>query len=335
MRFLILAEEQLNPSENEETSAPEADEALPDTPGMAGRETAEKIQARRRRRNIAAIVLSVALLGFIGFTIAAFLGRVSGNFAVALNPRNKSDNLSLSLQADSDKTSTLLADGIANANPAASDQVFDYLDDNVFNQDNLGGSYNAYWQNGIVSGSLLSAEKGEEAVAAALVYVFYLHNNTEEALTYTYQFSISEYVAPINEANEPYEYLRIALYRDSLADDGSSEGFEIYGYQSLEKGTVDGGKEDTRECVSKTMKTKDEEGNVLRYPSLDLTRPESKGYCTPFYDETGVIIRDQALIAPKATVRYCIVSWLEGNDAECSGAVPEGASMTFQMEFDG
>ena len=300
-----MAEEQLNPSENEETSAPEADEALPDTPGMAGRETAEKIQARRRRRNIAAIVLSVALLGFIGFTIAAFLGRVSGNFTVALNPRNKSDNLSLSLQADSDKTSTLLADGIANANPAASDQVFDYLDDNVFNQDNLGGSYNAYWQNGIVSGSLLSAEKGEEAVAAALVYVFYLHNNTEEALT------------------------------DSLADDGSSEGFEIYGYQSLEKGTVDGGKDDTRECVSKTMKTKDEEGNVLRYPSLDLTRPESKGYCTPFYDETGVIIRDQALIAPKATVRYCIVSWLEGNDAECSGAVPEGASMTFQMEFDG
>ena len=63
-----MAEEQLNPSENEETSAPEADEALPDTPGMAGRETAEKIQARRRRRNIAAIVLSSG--AFLGISLS-------------------------------------------------------------------------------------------------------------------------------------------------------------------------------------------------------------------------------------------------------------------------
>ena len=324
--------------ENSQEETPEENASAapqPDTPGMVGRETAEQITKRRKRRNIAAIVLSVALLGFIGFTIAAFLGRVSGNFTVALNPRNKSDNLSLSQYADGDLTSTLLADGIANANPAASDQVFDYLDNNVKNQDNLGGSYNAYWNDGIVSGSDLSSEQGEEGVAAALVYVFYLHNNTEESLTYTYQFSISDYVAPLNEAHEPYEYLRIGLYRESLSDDGSSEGFDIYGYQSLEPGTIDGGVDDTRECVSKTSKKKDENGNILRYPSPDLEREESKGYCTPFYDETGVIIRDNAIIAPKGVVRYTIVSWLEGNDQECAGAVPEGAMMTFQMEFDG
>lgn len=303
-------------------------EPLPklDAPGMLGQSTPERVAKRHRRRTIAAFVASISSAVLIALSIIAFLGRVSGNFTVTIDPRDYTNRLTLSQGIDGSRTPTLLGSGIENAKPIAASEVFRYLENEVYPlpQEQAQGSHN------------YEVGEGEERSAYAMTYTFYLHNQTDEELPYRHSFFIESYSSPTNDALEPYEYLRIALYVNepaSFPGDDETHEKEIYGLESNYPGTGEG-ENDTRECVSSFTGPVDEDGNpITRYPRTD-SGEETSGYCTPFIDSTGHIIDETRTILPLQTLRYTVVAWLEGFDPECRGKAPEGASMTFRMEFD-
>ena len=289
-----------------------------DAIGMKGVLTPEKAAKRRKRRNIAIAVGSTSAAVLAMLMIIAFLGRVSGNFTISIDPRDFSNRLGLSYEVDGSMTSTMLGSGLSEAKPVAASQVFNHID-------SFDSSAQLSGENSLYEG------EGDSRRNYALVYTWYLRNKTDDEVTYRVTLNVSDYVSPTNEAIEPYEYLRVAVFVNPVLTFPGAEqthDYTVYGLQSRTAGTAEDD-DDVRECISQF--STDEDG---RRNPMSTDNQKSSGYCTPFLDTKGRIFDLSGMtIAPSAAVRYTLVAWLEGYDPECRGKAPEGASMTFSLEY--
>ncbi len=283
--------------------------------------TSAKYARRRKQRNIACIVTGVAATGVLILGIISFLGKVSGQFTIKMDPRVAPSTLQLFDKAkDGSAQSILTAKGLDNAHVTTADSVFKYLDDTVkIKEDNdLNGSHN-------MSRETTSASTGETtSIDTALIFTFYAENiSPNEDAIFDYKMTIDDYVSPTNSAVQPYSYLRVALYQNIWKEDGSgSHDFTVYALESVNENAAG----DHREILSTYRENDGKHSPIYTYDG-------THGYCETFEDPYTIFNRQAITLKPSEKMGFTVACWLEGNDPDCYGTAPEGSSFTFSMAF--
>ncbi len=275
--------------------------------------TSAKYARRRKQRNIALIVTGVGLVGVTMLGIISFLGRVSGQFTIKMDPRIAPTSMKLFETVDGEGKSLITAKGLNNAYTTTAKTVFEYVDTLKSNNE-LNGSNNLTRQ-------FSSNDETNENIDLALVFTFYAENTSKsEDTTFDYDMAIDDYVAPTNSSTQPYSYLRVALFENLYQEDGNgTHDCTIYALEST-KNNAEG---DNREILS-TYRSVD---RSPKYTYNDI------GYCTPFEDSFSIFTREAITLRPSEKMRFTIVAWFEGEDSDCAGNSPTGSSMTFSMNF--
>lgn len=296
------------PSEQKPTGSPKKNDSLL-YPSSA------KYARRKKQRNIALIVTGIGAVGTLMLGIIAFLGQVSGQFTIKMDPRVAPAHLKLMEQVDGTVSEHLTADGLNDAHLTTASSVLDYVD--TLKADNeLSGSHN------ISKNTTIDGE--ESTIGTALIYTFYAENisPTDEAI-FDCTMTIDDYKSPTNASVQPYAYLRVALYQNLYVADGTgTHDCTIYALQSQTLNAAG----DYRECISTNTLVDDVKTPKYKYAGGD-------GYCTPFEDSYTIFDNREISLQPKQKLRYTIVAWMEGNDRDCFGDAPEGSSFTFSMNF--
>ena len=277
--------------------------------------TSAKYARRRKERNIALIVAGVGLTGVLMLGIISFLGNVSGQFTIKMDPRVAPTTMKLlDKPVDGTHKELLTAEGLSNAQVTTASRVFEYVD--TLKEDNeLYGSHNMT--------KTITTNGEETSLDFALVYTFYAENVSEnEDAIFDYQMTIDDYTSPTNAAYQPYTYLRVALFENLYVAEGNGKhDVSIY---ALENTNLNANN-DYRECLS-TSHTVDSH----RSPAYTY---QGNGYCEPFEDPYTIFNRQGITLEPRKIMRFTVVAWLEGNDPECRGDAPEDCSFTFSMSF--
>ncbi len=274
--------------------------------------TSAKYARRRKQRNVALVVTGVGLVGVLMLGIISFLGRVSGQFTIKMDPRVAPTNMKLFETVDGDEKTLITAKGLNNAYATSAQTVFEYVD-TLKSNNTLNGSNNLSRKN--------TSNGEEENIDLALVFTFYAENTSKsEDATFDYSMAIDDYVEPTNSSIQPYSYLRVALFENLYQEDGNgSHDCNIYALESTKTNAAG----DNREILS----TFREVDRSPRYTYNDI------GYCTPFEDAYSIFTREGITLRAKEKMRFTIVAWFEGNDSDCTGNTPTGSSMTFSVNF--
>ncbi len=278
--------------------------------------TSAKYARRRKQRNVACIVTGVAATGVLILGIISFLGKVSGQFTIKMDPRVAPSTLKLFDKVDGSASELLTAEGLSNAHVTTADSVFKYVDE-LKTDNELYGSHN-------YTKTKASENNEQSTIDLALVFTFYAENiSANEDAIFDYKMTIDDYVSPTNDAVQPYTYLRVALYENIWTEDGSgSHDFTVYALESVNTNAAG----DKRECLSTYR-----ENDGKHAPSY--TYDGNHGYCESFEDPYTIFNRQAITLKPAERMRFTAVCWLEGNDPDCNGSAPEGSSFTFSMAF--
>lgn len=276
--------------------------------------TSAKYARRRKQRNIALIVTGVGAVGILMLSVISFLGRVSGQFTIKMDPRVAPTTMKLLDKVDGSYVEQLNAPGLANAHVSTASRVFEEVDQLKTNND-LNGS------NNITRKGTLNGE--ETSIDTALVFTFYAENvSKNEDAIFDYDLSIDDYTSPSNSSVQPYAYLRVAVFENLYREDGlGSHDCTIYALESTNLNANN----DYRECLS-TYNTIDSK-KLARYSYNGIS------YCEPFIDAYTIANRSAITLEPQKKMRFTVIAWFEGNDPDCYGDAPEGSSITLSMNF--
>lgn len=314
-----------------------------------------KYARRKRNRRIALIVAAVSALGVSTLGIIAFLGRVSGNFTIRVDPRRSDPLISLSLLPNSGPTTTFLkANGLSAATPAGGDTVYNYVSEffkgdvkrNENGQPLVDSEGNFIPNGGHLSGEntlkkKIRSNQEEVTLDQAIVYTFYLRNEDFRPIDYTMSMNLSAYTQPTNQANQPTDYLRIMIFENEVLNmsDPSSEKHDCTVYGAVSSSTYNtaygaaNGFTDHRECISQYYNPETHKTFTVRDPSLDKVAA-MQGYCEPFLTTNDRLFEKRGIhLATAGVMRYTIVCWLEGYDPECFGTPPQGVEIAFDIHF--
>lgn len=308
----------------------------------------EKIARRRKAKKIATIVGATGLAGVTLFSIIAFLGRVSGNFTVNINQSSNVARLQLSETKDFASPSVhLKAPGLDNASCASSDDVLKVGDEANIAEN--GGSYSEKLD------EIRYDEDGNEIsrINRGLIYSCFLLNPSSVAVKFDLSLVMTGYSSPSNAAVEPYSLLRVGIWHTRFGMDGVAEAslFKCFAADNtITTRSGDGAtiEYDPREYVGESRVIwGTHSGEVVSYRRLDksvATDPRSQQKADSFTGYLGgegiFSERYRAdneyqinALQPGQMSRFTFAFWFEGGDPDCQGPTPQGASMTFQMNF--
>ena len=292
--------------------------------------------ARRRKMKKAWIILaSSALGGILVLSIIAYLGRVSNAFTISIDPRTAQNTIVFKQSPNSptgtDETTYLTAEGMQNSWQTGADSVFAhaatlYPETNYSPDRNpLIGSHNYKDQ------QFIEGVEGPVVVDKALFYTFYLSNASDGAIDYSFNMKLENYVSPSNNAQEPYTYLRVALFENTFIREVGATQTHNYTVYALSNYEYKNGAGDYREPISAWVPRTDAEGNITHVAAGNVT-PELNDYAVPFIANREFFDRSGNLQQGEIK-RYTIAIWIEGNDPDCYGRSPEGVTMTFGLYF--
>lgn len=313
---------------------------------------------RRKRKKIAAVVFLVGLTGVTMLGIVAFLGRVSGNFTIRLDNHVSDATIALSKNpAVGDKQSHLIAGALEDAKACSAEEAYtwalNYMHGDI---DEETGERTGNPSTGYHKLSHVIRSEGEELpVQKAILYIYYLQNESFRDVSFDMSMVLTSYVKPTNAANEPYSYLRIATF-DNVYDplnpysDGVELKFTVYGalnenntntYRGVtDPEYVDTGTFDHAECIGSFVYQDlvvDGEKTKIRNPNTS-TVPELRGYCEPMLMTTSengqnILFRKEDKLHASEIRQYGILCWMEGNDPECMGTPPNGVEIAFGVNY--
>jgi hypothetical protein len=278
---------------------------------MAANDSTQPYVKRRKRKIIAWIAFGVGAVGCAVFAIIAFLGQVSGNFSITLN---QVDQVKLGMSTESgftdpaSETSYLRAVGLTSASAISADIMPEdsELDSNVGGPKN-GPNY--------------------------LVYTFFIKNTSTAKVSYNVSLNIDSYKNPKNQAVSLLAILRMRVYENLVnADSTLTHSMKTYGQAATAPFTKSDGTIEYRDPIS--LCTKYSDGTKVLPTTLEGNmKAENVGWCDPFESNTVAYDRIYTDLPSQDVVRYTVVVWLEGNDPDCIGDEPVGASVTFSMHF--
>lgn len=278
--------------------------------------------ARNRAVKKAAIWTGVSCLAAFGIVllIGGLIGGGHG-FTTKIDRGSSLDQIVLKEnrgipgERDANGVYFLNAEGLTNAKPTQAEKVLQFCS-TLYDKEDLAGT------------NVFLDESGNQR---ALAYTFYLENASEkaEAQNFTFYISLSAYIAPTNAgAKNPYSYLRVIVFRN--VEGSGTHDHTIYGAPNDQGyGTVDGGANDLRECISAYREVKEGESTLRE----SLYYDGEEGYCVNFSSNTNELIREDDRIEKGQTLRYTIVTYFEGLDPDCAGSYPENSSLSLSAHF--
>ena len=309
----------------------------------------EAVSRRKKQRKIAVIAGIIAIGGIAFLGILAFLGNVSSNFTVQVDPRPTDPTLRLTYDPNdvSESSTYIKSTGLSSAWTTSADDVigwaktfYDQTENGYYDED--GNPYLLHGNNILDNSDNPRFVNGEPVVnELALMYTFYLYNDFDGEMNYVQSFKIANYNSPSNNAQGPYNYLRVALFENDYTKSGEqTHNYKVYGLENTYSQTMYGfenGVSDYRECISnytESKKVNETTGfeSTYRNPTMNSV-PENNDYCVPFLNSKGMVFSEQTSIKGYGRKRYTILIWLEGADPDCYGMTPKDCSLTFSMEF--
>lgn len=264
----------------------------------------------RRGRKVAAIAAGICALGASVIVLIAFMMNSNSFTTVLDRSKNAEDAAFLHLKSNpaipSSESDVLIADPIDKAWTTTAKTVLNWYDGLKSSEEGL-------------IGTKIFTRAGREDEQLAWCNSFYLDSTApDKTLNYQFKLSLSNYQKPSNDAVSIYNYLRIVV----CIDDGQTEERLWYAARSSNMGTS-ADPEDYREAVSTYI---EEDGyRVAQF------KDGTTSYCDIFDGDTLVTL--ERSIVPSITTRYSIIAYLEGNDPDCRGNVPQGENFVLKGEF--
>lgn len=316
-----------------------------------GTSASTKAGRRRKGKAAAVIVLITAVAIGVVFALFALLPRKADGFIIELD-YNKDVHFTMTdEEGETQEKHFLRGDPLGNGWPVLTSEVRSYYDALKETPEGLHGSQNFIeGSNPVTSSSSNSASQVFDETTTssrnlALVYTFYLRNNLDgQGAPYRLTGRCDTRVAPTNDARNPYDYLRVALFESNV---GEADDFvRYYGNANVQRqGTLIDNVEDfddDRECVSTAKLTKrinyeaDEERELRTPLYIDKghgTGENGIGFCENFDNQTdfGLLFNYEAEIQPGKTRRITIVAYLEAKDPDCVGTLPKGAQLGLSL----
>lgn len=256
---------------------------------------------RRIRNTIIGLLAGVSAMGITTLSIIAFLGRFVGTFTVALDMANVS--LSLCEKVDFELPVSYLR---VNTLPLFQEFAYGDLDEDAM-IDTQETDY------------LYGADHNPEGEVTRLnyfKYTFFVKNTGFSVAQYRMRVNIIDSTSAEN-GTDLLNTLRVMVYQnDALLQEPTHEK-EVYARARtrvyLDPAT---GKEEWREPIS------------VREDQDSWATP-FQGYATEFVSDSVIAELEVSDFSKDDIMRYTVVTWLEGNDADSSRyyGVPEGATI--------
>ena len=199
----------------------------------------------------------------------------------------------------------------------------------------------------LTDAQIIKSENQQSTDQLGIIYNVYLENTGEKALPYQFSINLADYTKGDQKypASSLYSYLRIVI---CVADVANPES-EVHHWFAATSNTTNV-ENDHREAVSaytasadkvrtasycdKNVKNvKNEQGETVPQES-----PEDQWiwYTNPFVDSTEsqqMALVPNLTIQPKATTRFSVIVYLEGNDPDCKGQPPQNENFALQAEI--
>ena len=291
--------------------------------------------------------------------IVAFLGRVSGNFTIRLDNHVTDATISLARKPQNNEhTSHLIAGALEDAKACAAEEAYLWALTHMHGEiDEETGERTGQPSNGYHKLSDVIRSNGEELpVQKAILYIYYLQNESFRDVNFSMDMVLTSYVKPTNSANEPYSYLRICTFSnvynplDPYSDEVDKLDFTIYGalnenntntYRGItDPEYKDSGIVDHAECMGSFAYQDinvDGEKTRIRNPNISPV-PELRDYCEPLLMTTSgnsrdILFHKDDVLQSGEVRQYGILCWMEGNDPECMGTPPSGVEIAFGVNY--
>lgn len=288
-----------------------------------------QVVKRRRKRRLAAIFSGAAFVGASSLVIVAFLGRYVGSFTVGID----SGTLSLSMskkKAFTDPTTFLSIRKLPSFTPTMyGTLVTDYPDSDATKTLDQEETLEADCLHEIQYVDDTSTEVSNIRSIGAFKYTFFVKNTGTKDADFKMDVKITENNPSSDQSLAPAyrdlsNSLRVMLYSNFQDDDHNKTVYAKAAdtYHKLDPSKT--GVEDTE-----ANHTFDE---YISTPNDDST-VTFDGFATKFLNDTDITSINVQDFVPDQMVRYTMVTWIEGNDPQCGGSAPVGASLKLGIQI--
>ena len=258
----------------------------------------------KRTKKVASIVTLVTGVLLIPFMLLSFMGRDIGHFTIGL--KNSNVKLALSTDIDFKESTTFMSlDKLPPYTPytiEALNSVSDVVLDDPSSNDTIGKKVNPHTNN---------AE-----YLYFFKYTFYLKNVGDVNASYNFKFSIVDNKRPTNVNYSLDDILRVRFYENSNL---SEHNYVTYAKEGITPHFNEGSIEPFyNTCVNK------ETGSFC----------DEYGFATNFESETIILSNDINHFKIGDVTRYTVVLYLESNDKECEGEMPDETYLKLAINIE-
>ena len=270
----------------------------------------EKYARKRRRKIFASFMLLVSTIALVTFIMIAFIGNEVGRYTIQLKSNNT--QLTMDYSRDFTRPTTLLrAESLEKVYPIMSDSLPD--DDEI---DNQAGSHNGEYRD----------PYGEFVHSLYFAYTFFVKNTGETPADYQVWIRLKTSTSANPEEVPIEEYVRVRVYENR---DYGEEAALTHENQTFAKRTNqliydEYDQPIYRECIARTSDD---------YKTCSADKPINAVRAEEFLNIQEITRYEIEAFPPEAVMRYTIVIWLEGDDPDCQGQIPQDASLEFSMDI--
>ena len=256
---------------------------------------------KRKRKKIVAFVGCISSVVVLSFAIIAFLGRFVGTFTVSLEARNVS--LTLLEKEESEEHSSFMRVDVA---APFHEFTYGYFDMMYGGNDKIDNEETTYEY-----GAIMRDDKVESF--NFFKYTFYLENYGTQAARFDWYLNIVEEVKTV-DGRSLLDTLRVIVFVDGEET--------VYG-KALSEPHYDNPehKADYRAPVSVD---KDKASDTFKF----------SGYAEDFYSSSVIAAFISQVIDRGQTIRYTVVTWLEGFRSNDDEFAPRGAQVKLGVDID-
>jgi len=264
-----------------------------------------KLEYVRKRifRKIIALVAGIGSTVIATFSIISFLGQRTGSFTVTIE--NNEVNLTLLTSSTSDDYTSFLRVDELETMRLYCFQNFKTLDgdidfstiDNETSPCSIGADYD---------------DNGDITAYKFFKYTYYVKNIGSNTAKYTMNVNLISNTADTKTQKKLDTFLRAVVFEDG-------------NYTVFAKRSNDATHYDTEKPDEKT---------TLEYVDGDPDRPSIyEGLAEPFISSSTLAKYTQSDFEPDEMIRYTLLFWLEGDDAEATGFAPEDCKLRLGVEI--
>lgn len=263
--------------------------------------------AKRKRRLAAKLVAMITSITLVTFVIIAYLGSTVGRYTISL----EQDRIQMTMSQDngfSRPTTLLRATNLTKAYPISVDSLpsHEVLDAGE-------GSHNG----------VRLDEYGKFVSDIYFAYTFYVKNLSDLPVDYGVHLKLKTSASTVTDAVPVADYVRIRFYENRVNEGNQTHNYSTYAKRTNLVVYDENEQPEYRECISITNPDKTCSAGFV----------ENIGRASEFYSLDSIAKYTHYGLPSQEVVRYTIVIWLEGNDPDCFGVTPQGASMEFSMNI--